>query len=119
MEELEGLSRDFGRITLVAKDGKPLIDFENLSKNRIIKEVRKVCLFQCLKCSQAFDEYKELRTHLRKKKHFANLEEIRADEEEFNERLDGRRVEDCGPALKQTFQNLCVQRALLIRLKAC
>ena len=68
---------------------------------------------RCITCPAVFSTHSELVEHIRKRKHRADLKELKADKEEFKARVDARPKEGWTAEEKATHYGLIFREACL------
>jgi hypothetical protein len=86
------------------------------SSSKAARIFRRHDSFACLKCPHEFDSFRELKRHLRTKKHFHSLEEIKEHDQDFEKRIGNRPVSEWSTAEKRTKQKLLWNHGHLVKL---
>jgi uncharacterized short protein YbdD (DUF466 family) len=59
----------------------------NMTRSQFSKLVKKKNSFECLKCRNVYDNYNELKQHIKRKNHLMSKEELQERLDEFVERI--------------------------------
>ncbi len=59
----------------------------NMTRSQFSKLVKKKNSFECLKCRNVYDNYSELKQHIKRKNHLVSKEELQERLDEFVERI--------------------------------